>query len=507
MAVSIRKLNKLIEDNPNNADYYVERGKYYSKKYHYDNAIEDYSNAIRIDANLQETYELRVDAYIKVYKYEQALQDCTILINFNPENIEYYKKRINVYQLIMNKLSFIAEDCERIIELSEDKGEAYFYAAKVYGGITKRLKYLEKAIEYSPDNYEYYKYRVQLFENNYPEKFESLIDDYNKMIELKPDNADTYFKKAALYEKLAKYDKALGIYQYMLDKNIDDSALYKILYIHTKLENYQTVIEIAEKYPNDRNVFEYKIKVLKAISNRNSEILKEYKKLAKSSKKLSNNEYYYEQAKIYESLGNYNKALENINFALDNCKETCYWEYLLKRANILEHLSRYDAAIEDYKKLTKLKFVDGMQQLIKCEQNAEMTEEAEKDFNKLLEYFTDYINLFPDDYPLYVQRGKFYKAFDYIDKATQDFQSAVQLISFILQTEPSNVENEYITRAWLYKELGYTNKYYADVEILSSLHPYNKMSNAEIIDLVDESYGIVETNAASLLKSGRKVDF
>lgn len=507
MAVSIQKLNKLIEDNPNNADYYVERGKYYSKKYQYNNAIEDYSNAIRIDANLQETYELRADAYIKVYKYEQALQDCTTLINLNPENIEYYKKRINVYQLIMNKLSFIAEDCERIIELSKDKGEAYFYAAKIYGGITKKLKYLEKAIEYLPDNYEYYKYRVQLFENNYPEKFESLIDDYNKMIELKPDDVDTYFKKAALYERLGNYDKALGIYQYMLDKNIDDSALYKILNIHTKLENYQTVIEIAEKYPNNRNVFEYKIKALKAISNRNSEILKEYKNLTKYSKNLPNNEYYYEQAKIYEKLGNYNKALENINLALDNCKASCNWEYLLKRANILEHLSRYDAAIEDYKKLTKLKFVDGMQQLIKCEQNAEMTEEAEKDFNKLLEYFRDSINLFPDDYPLYVQRGKFYKAFDYIDKATQDFQSAVQLISVILQTEPFNIENEYITRAWLYKELGYTNKYYADVEILSSLHPYNKMSNAEIIDLVDESYGIVETNAASLLKTGRKVDF
>jgi tetratricopeptide (TPR) repeat protein len=97
---AISDFSKAIKVNPRLAHAYNNRGAAYLYKAQYDQAIADLSKAIEIDPRLAQAYNNRGWAYIKKWQYDQAISDFNKTIEINPAFIEAYFYRAIVYFLV-----------------------------------------------------------------------------------------------------------------------------------------------------------------------------------------------------------------------------------------------------------------------------------------------------------------------------------------------------------------------------------------------------------------------
>ena len=85
-----------------------------------------------------------------------------------------------------------------------DKGIDYLYTSQ----FDEAIGFLDKAIEYDPNNYEAYFYRGCAYSNNFNQV--KAFADWNKAIEIKPDYPDPYFNIGLIYRR--NNDHAMACY-------------------------------------------------------------------------------------------------------------------------------------------------------------------------------------------------------------------------------------------------------------------------------------------------------
>ncbi len=90
---AIESFDKAIKINPDRADYYASRGHafYYMKLY--SRAIEDYSRAIERNAKFALAYSMRGLSRTRNNQFEQAVTDYDKAIELSPKEADYYKGR------------------------------------------------------------------------------------------------------------------------------------------------------------------------------------------------------------------------------------------------------------------------------------------------------------------------------------------------------------------------------------------------------------------------------
>jgi tetratricopeptide (TPR) repeat protein len=71
---------------PNSAVHYNNRGIVYRLKHDYDRAIADYDEAIWLNSDYPAAYYNRALAYVDKGNYEHALSDLSVVLRFNPQN-------------------------------------------------------------------------------------------------------------------------------------------------------------------------------------------------------------------------------------------------------------------------------------------------------------------------------------------------------------------------------------------------------------------------------------
>ena len=93
---------ELSDDSPgslkNDAVAYYNRGNSRHELGNYQGAIEDYTQAIRIDPNLDSAYFNRGNAYLDLENYQRAIADYTQAIKINPNMSQAYYNRGNVHR-------------------------------------------------------------------------------------------------------------------------------------------------------------------------------------------------------------------------------------------------------------------------------------------------------------------------------------------------------------------------------------------------------------------------
>lgn len=75
----------LIENNPTNNEFYFLRGNAYYDNTQYDEAINDYTEAINLDQNYLEAYYNRGYTYYQTKRYDEAIKDYTKVREINPD--------------------------------------------------------------------------------------------------------------------------------------------------------------------------------------------------------------------------------------------------------------------------------------------------------------------------------------------------------------------------------------------------------------------------------------
>ena len=84
-------------EEPTDAVGYLDRGSRYGRNGVYHRAIQDYTAAIELDADLVEAWYNRGCAWYEVGEMEKAIYDLTRAIELSPTNGLYYGQRALVY--------------------------------------------------------------------------------------------------------------------------------------------------------------------------------------------------------------------------------------------------------------------------------------------------------------------------------------------------------------------------------------------------------------------------
>ena len=108
---------------PDLAIAYERRGYGLVKNQQFQDAIQDYSEAIKIKSNEPRLYEERAYAEMKTYAYDKALDDYAELIKLKPKEVRYINFRAYIYEAKEDDKNSMAET-EKALQIDPNNQEA-----------------------------------------------------------------------------------------------------------------------------------------------------------------------------------------------------------------------------------------------------------------------------------------------------------------------------------------------------------------------------------------------
>ncbi|MBK1987338.1 tetratricopeptide repeat protein [Sphaerospermopsis aphanizomenoides BCCUSP55] len=250
---AINDYTQAIKLDPKNASYYSFRGNAYLKLKEYKQAIDDYTQAIKLEPKNARYYVGRSQAYIQLKEYKQAIDDYTQAIKLDPKNAIYYALRGYPYFKLKEYKQAI-DDYSQAIKLDPKNANYYYIRGMVnyeFKDYKQAIYDLSQAIKLDLKNAEYYKIRGVV---NYELKeYKQAIDDYNQAIKFDPKNADYYYYLRGLANyKLKDYQQAINdLTQAIKIKPEYPEAYTNLGIVHyemgeveTAISNWRTAIKI-----------------------------------------------------------------------------------------------------------------------------------------------------------------------------------------------------------------------------------------------------------------------
>ena len=105
------------------AAVYQGRGYAFAKNQQFQEAIQDYTEALKIKSNDPRIYEQRAAVEMKMRDYDKALADYSEIIKLKPNEVRYYNYRAYIYETkedIQNSMV----DVEKVLKLDPNNQEA-----------------------------------------------------------------------------------------------------------------------------------------------------------------------------------------------------------------------------------------------------------------------------------------------------------------------------------------------------------------------------------------------
>jgi tetratricopeptide (TPR) repeat protein len=231
--IAIEELNRLIAKNRNFAEAWYQRGEVYrNNKLENDRALADLTEAIRLDPNNAGYYISRGRMY---GSDDRAIADFTRAIRLDPHNADAYSDRGFVYYFHKKDYYRAIADYTEVIRLDsteklhyayKSRGDSYAargsapYAGK--GDYDQAIADYTEAIRLGPPGSDWNWVRSTLYRSRaqmYAElsQYDWAIADCTEAIRLIPTGSDwlltmVYQSRAEIYEKLFQTDRAIADY-------------------------------------------------------------------------------------------------------------------------------------------------------------------------------------------------------------------------------------------------------------------------------------------------------
>jgi protein O-mannosyl-transferase len=170
-----------LKKSPDKARVNTERGIACMETDRYQQAIDDFNKAIRLNPNYAKSYYNRGLTYAKLGQYQQTIDDCSEAIRLKPDYTDAYNNRGNAYAML-GQYQLAIESYSKAIHLIPDYYQVYINRGNVYAAINK---------------------------------YQRALDDYNRAVKLRPDYIRAYDNRAIFYfnqsnEKLGCFDATLA---------------------------------------------------------------------------------------------------------------------------------------------------------------------------------------------------------------------------------------------------------------------------------------------------------
>ena len=108
---------------PNLAIAYQQRGFASAKEQSFEDAIRDFSDALKINSRDARIYEQRAAVEMKMYDYDKAVADYSEAITLKPNEVRYYLYRSYIYEMKEDVKNSMA-DTEKALKLDPKNAEA-----------------------------------------------------------------------------------------------------------------------------------------------------------------------------------------------------------------------------------------------------------------------------------------------------------------------------------------------------------------------------------------------
>ena len=219
--LAISYLDLATEENPENPDYFSERGKALARLGDNMAAIESYEIALSLDPNHKPSRQGL--AQVRNGGDEILLAELDTLILLGEANSQTFKQR-GFYRMSHGDLNSAIEDFTSAIQKDNFDPENYFYLAWAYSR-QKNWKRAEEnytqAIELEPQNPEYYLARGQSrFQNG---QTEPALADFTVAVSIDPGHASGHYHKGIAYQKLGNKDLACAEFKLGMELGMEAS--------------------------------------------------------------------------------------------------------------------------------------------------------------------------------------------------------------------------------------------------------------------------------------------
>lgn len=271
---AIVDMNKALEIEPKTSAFYYDRGRFEYWAGRYKDAVISFTKGIELKPT-ENKYLFRANSYMELEEFDLALADFNSSIEIDPEFARAYSRRGILYKK-MELLEKAEKDLKKAIELSSELDGAMIDLGYIRIQLGKKdaMKYFNKAIKTNPCAYNYY-YRVLaraeiLKRQNAIENFASGkvtkdysyedctfnekqvkddITDLDKAIALDPEIAYYYRLRASRYNYLKQYENALADYEKLLELEPDDEELHlATAYCKFNTDKFAEAIEGIDTY-------------------------------------------------------------------------------------------------------------------------------------------------------------------------------------------------------------------------------------------------------------------
>ena len=228
---AIEDCTQAIRLEPDNVDGYLNRGGMYSAKGDFDRAIADFTRAIQLDPDNASGYGSRGNVYDKKGDFDRAIADFNRRIQLEPDDKYGYLGRGSAYA---NKgdLDRAIADYTQAIRLDPDDVFGYLRRSFTYsmkGNYNRAIADINQAIRRNPDSataFMMYSNRGSSYVSM--GKYKQAIADLNKAISLNPNHAGAYVNRGSAYAGNGDYDRAIADYNQAINLRPDFAVVYAL---------------------------------------------------------------------------------------------------------------------------------------------------------------------------------------------------------------------------------------------------------------------------------------
>jgi tetratricopeptide (TPR) repeat protein len=245
---AIQDFDEAIRLNPDFALAFTNRGNAYAAKGAYDRAIQDFDQAVRLKPDNALALYNRGNAYLRNGAYDRAIQDFDHAIQLAPGSVEALVNRGMAFRR-KGAYDRAIQDFDEAIRLRPGLAEAFSNRGTIYadkGAYNRALQDFDQAIRLKPDYAEAFNNRGNLY--RIKGAYDRAIQDFDQAIRLKPDNALAFTNRGNAYVGKGEYDRAIQDFDEAIRRSPDYPAAAsgrKLAYL-TKGEHDRAIHAIQE---------------------------------------------------------------------------------------------------------------------------------------------------------------------------------------------------------------------------------------------------------------------
>lgn len=225
-------LNNQIINDPNNANLYNLRAKYFFRNKDMGAASKDILKAITIDSTQSDFYLTLSDIFFAAGQSSKSKRSLEKALLIEPNNKEALTRMAELYLYVKDNKKSI-EYLDKVLKVDINYSKAYFIKGmnfKEMGDTTKAISSFQTTIEQDPAYYNAYIQLGLLYEAKHNPL---AIDYYNNALRIDPKSEEAMYNKGMFYQENNQLNKAIETYTKMLKVNPKNKfANYNLGYIH-----------------------------------------------------------------------------------------------------------------------------------------------------------------------------------------------------------------------------------------------------------------------------------